>query len=72
MRGDFTRATGRVLAQRLVADYRSGRVPLPGALVCANDETALGLLDVFNAEGVDVPRDVALTGFDGIEGGRIS
>ncbi|GAB2870486.1 LacI family DNA-binding transcriptional regulator [Streptomyces mayteni] len=72
LRGDFSRATGRRLARRLVANHRSGRVPLPGALVCANDETALGFLDVFDAEGIDVPGDVVLTGFDGIEGGRTS
>ncbi|UED87579.1 LacI family DNA-binding transcriptional regulator [Streptomyces profundus] len=72
LRGDFTRAKGRSLARRLVADRRKGGVPLPGALVCANDETALGFLDVFNAEGVDVPGEVVVTGFDGIDGARTS
>ncbi|KAB8165900.1 LacI family DNA-binding transcriptional regulator [Streptomyces sp. 3MP-14] len=72
LRGDFSRATARRLARRLVSDHRAGRTPLPGALVCANDETALGFLDVFAAEGVPVPGTVAVTGFDGIDGGRTS
>ncbi len=72
LRGDFTRATGRTLARRLVAEHRDGHGPLPGALVCANDETALGFLDVFNAEGIEVPGDVVVTGFDGVDGARTS
>ncbi|MDT0346934.1 LacI family DNA-binding transcriptional regulator [Streptomyces litchfieldiae] len=72
LRGDFSRATGRRLARGLLAEHRGGRSPMPGALVCANDETALGFLDVLTAEGFDVPGDVALTGFDGIDGGRTS
>ncbi|MDT0270181.1 LacI family DNA-binding transcriptional regulator [Streptomyces sp. DSM 44915] len=69
-RGDFSRATGRRLARALLAERRRHGTPLPGALVCANDETALGFLDVFTAEGVTVPDEVALTGFDGIHEGR--
>ncbi|MBD8704755.1 substrate-binding domain-containing protein [Frigoribacterium sp. CFBP 13712] len=45
---------------------------LPDAVVCANDQTALGVLDVFDRAGVDVPGRVRVTGFDGIEAGRFS
>lgn len=70
LRGDFCRPTARRLARELIAAHRAGDGPLPGALVCANDETALGFLDVFTAEGYDVPGDIALTGFDGVDAGR--
>lgn len=45
---------------------------LPRALVCASDQHALGLLDLFAARGVDVPAQVAVTGFDGVVAGRLS
>ncbi|MFD8685942.1 LacI family DNA-binding transcriptional regulator [Streptomyces sp. NPDC059651] len=70
LRGDFTRAGARRLAEKVVADHRSGRGHLPEALVCTNDETALGFLDVLSAEGVSVPGEVAVTGFDGSDGAR--
>ena len=61
-RGDFSREGGRRAGEALVAS--SDR--LPQAVVCANDQSALGVLDAFVAHGVDVPGRVAVTGFDGI------
>jgi LacI family transcriptional regulator len=43
----------------------SGR-PLPRAIVCANDLAALGALHRLARRGVDVPGEVAVTGFDDI------
>ncbi len=40
------------------------------ALFCANDRMALGAIDVLREQGVRVPQDVAVAGFDGIEEGR--
>jgi LacI family transcriptional regulator len=40
--------------------------PLPRAIVCANDLAALGALHTLARRGVDVPGDVAVTGFDDI------
>lgn len=45
---------------------------LPDALVCATDQLALTVLDLLAANGVNVPQDVAVTGFDGILAGRLS
>lgn len=59
--GEFSRERARSIALDLIA-----RQALPRALVCANDQMALGVLDVFNAEGIRVPEDVIVTGFDGI------
>jgi len=39
---------------------------LPDAVMCFDDKLALALVDVLRTRGVEVPRDVAVTGFDGI------
>ncbi|MFK0240794.1 LacI family DNA-binding transcriptional regulator [Microbacterium sp. NPDC090281] len=66
LRGDFTRASGRRAAEELVG---SG---VPAALIAANDQMALGALDVFRGAGIRVPHDVLVTGFDGIEAAALS
>lgn len=38
--------------------------PLPDAFVCANDLMALGSIDTLHKHGIEVPRDVLVTGFD--------
>ena len=43
----------------------AGRNP-PRAIVCANDETALGAYAAAAAAGIRIPNDLALTGFDDI------
>ena len=40
---------------------------LPTALVCANDKTALAVCDALVEEGLNVPGDLTVTGFDNIE-----
>ncbi|WP_129662675.1 LacI family DNA-binding transcriptional regulator [Phytoactinopolyspora endophytica] len=45
---------------------------LPEVFVCATDQEALVAIDTLRAAGVDVPVDVAVTGFDGIVAGRLS
>ncbi len=37
----------------------------PDALLCSNDEWALGALGACHASGISVPGDLAVTGFDG-------
>lgn len=63
--GDLTTGGGRAAVERML---RSGRRPT--ALVCANDQMALGAVDALRSAGLSVPRDVAVTGFDGIQLGR--
>jgi LacI family transcriptional regulator len=44
---------------------------LPDAVVCANDQMAIGVLRAFAAGGVRVPEDVAVVGFDDIALGSL-
>jgi LacI family transcriptional regulator len=44
---------------------------LPDCFVCANDEEALVVMETLKANGVPVPGQVAVTGFDGVVAGRL-
>ena len=65
--GDFSRGRGREIATEILAAGRP-----PRALICSNDQMALGIMEVLQARGIRVPEDTIVTGFDGIEDGRIS
>ncbi|TDD72562.1 LacI family transcriptional regulator [Jiangella aurantiaca] len=47
------------------------RGDLPDVLVCDTDQSALAAIDALRAEGLTVPGDVAVTGFDGIVAGEL-
>jgi LacI family transcriptional regulator len=64
LRGDFTQHAGRAAATTVAAG------PLPDAVVCANDQMAIGLIAGLRELDVRVPDDVAVVGFDGIDLGR--
>lgn len=59
--GDFTEAAGYRAGQDLLA-----RGDRPDAVFAANDMTAVGCLLAFREGGLEVPRDIALAGFDDI------
>lgn len=40
---------------------------LPDAFVCANDIMAMAVIEALNQRGINVPEDVLVTGYDGIE-----
>ena len=44
----------------------------PRAVFCANDALALGLLDVARERGLSVPGDLAVIGFDDVEGAALA
>ena len=64
--GAFTEESGRDLMARWLA---TGRKP-PRALFCFNDNLAIGAMDVLREKGYDVPRDVAIVGFDDVAAAR--
>ena len=58
--GDFTESSGYAAARRLLEGER------PTAVFAANDSMAIGALRAFREAGLEVPRDLALAGFDDI------
>jgi LacI family transcriptional regulator len=66
-RGNFTQADGRAAAERLL----DAGDAVPQALVCANDQMAVGALQTLERREIRVPHDVAVVGFDGIPLGRV-
>ncbi|MGM0509103.1 MAG: LacI family DNA-binding transcriptional regulator [Fusobacteriota bacterium] len=44
----------------------------PTAVLCANDQMALGLMEGFQAEGIKIPEDISVMGFDNIVSGEHS
>ena len=45
---------------------------LPDAVVCSNDETAIGALDALREKKIPCPEKIAMIGFDGIEKGELT
>ncbi len=44
-----------------------GEGPYPDAIVCANDYMAIGIVEACRDRGIDVPGDIIVTGYDGVE-----
>ena len=57
--GDYTEESGVRAAQKLLAEDS-----LPTAVIAANDESALGLIETLIRAGVDIPSDVSVIGYD--------
>jgi LacI family transcriptional regulator len=60
--GNYYATGGARVIERLLAEGAT----LPRAIACANDQTALGVMYALAQHGIDVPGDVAVTGFDDI------
>jgi LacI family transcriptional regulator len=60
--GNYMASGGAGLVERLLADGEA----LPDVIMCANDQTAIGVLYALAEHGIRVPEDVAVTGFDDI------
>ena len=59
-RGSYQAAGGAAAIEALIA----ARTRLPRAIVCANDQSAIGVLHALAHHGISVPDEVAVTGFD--------
>ncbi len=60
--GDFWAVPCREATRKLLE-----RETLPDAIICANDIMAINVCDVLHSAGKNVPRDVLVSGFDGID-----
>lgn len=60
--GRWEYAHGRMAAEKLLSDWEH----LPQALMCANDDMAIGACETFQKAGVRIPEDIIVTGFDNI------
>ena len=65
-RTNFSVESGTTAAEALL---RAG--PLPDAIVAGSDQIAVGVISRLREEGVEVPRDLLVTGFDGGELSRV-
>ena len=68
IRGTWRTSDGVSVARR----WLQGGEPLPDAFVCANDEMALGLLETLQENGIRIPRDVLVCGFDNLTSAELS
>ena len=67
-RGAFINAHGRAAAEKMLEAPEK----LPEAVVCATDAIAIGARSVFAGRGIEIPRQLALTGFDDTFGAKNS
>jgi LacI family transcriptional regulator len=70
--GRFSVRSGEIAAERMLADFGgaggaggTGGDP-PDAIVCANDQMAIGVLRTLAARSIRVPEDISVVGFDDI------
>ena len=59
--GDFEEASGRAAMQQLL----SLGISFTG-VVCANDEMAAGAIDIARKQGIGVPDDISVIGYDNV------
>lgn len=59
--GDFWYSGGEALADSII----SGETPMPEAVICASDHMAIGLANRLSENGIKIPEQVIVTGYDG-------
>lgn len=64
--GDFREKSGYQAAKLLMLTEH-----LPDALICANDDMAMGALKAFRENNVKIPEDISVTGFDDTDTAQI-
>lgn len=59
LQGDFTEASGKVFAEKIHRECKQ-----PVGIFSLNDEMAFGMYNYFQQEGVEIGKDVFISGFD--------
>lgn len=65
--GDFNISSGRMAAKQFMADGE-----IPKAVVCANDDMAMGFIEYVEEKGYRIPEDIKVIGFDDAEFSKIN
>lgn len=60
--GDFWRQSGK----DMVEDMLKSNMPLPEAIVCANDYMAITVCEALKEKGIRVPEDICVSGYDNV------
>lgn len=63
--GDYREKSGYQAARLILLTEK-----LPDAVICANDDMAFGVMRAFKENGLKVPEDISVTGFDDSEMAR--
>jgi LacI family transcriptional regulator, galactose operon repressor len=66
--GRFAVISGQLAVREILAGPRR---ELPDAIVCGNDQTAIGAIRELQTAGIAIPGDVAVVGFDGMHIGAL-
>jgi LacI family repressor for deo operon, udp, cdd, tsx, nupC, and nupG len=62
LKGDFSFTSGQNAAKELIAMQ-----PRPTAIFCMSDKMAIGVIQGLKVQGLNVPSDISVVGFDDIE-----
>ncbi|MBR6403047.1 MAG: GGDEF domain-containing protein [Eubacterium sp.] len=63
---------GEAVASQILDLYKDKNRPLPEAIICVNDYTALGIIKALQNRGFNIPDDVLITGYDDVLQARYS
>ncbi|MDO5111061.1 MAG: GGDEF domain-containing protein [Clostridia bacterium] len=58
--GEWSKLNG----EAAVGAFMASDLPMPTAIICSSDKNALGAYNRLTREGIRVPEDIAITGFD--------
>ena len=64
--GRFSVRSGEAAAEQMLAEFGGPGGDLPDAIICSNDQMAIGVLRTLTKHSIRVPHDIALIGFDDI------
>ncbi|WP_448375037.1 LacI family DNA-binding transcriptional regulator [Fervidobacterium sp.] len=65
LEGNFTEDSGYIVMKEYLEKKK--RRAMPTALLCANDEMAIGAMQAIKEKGLSIPTDISIAGFDDIE-----
>lgn len=65
--GTLWRDCGEEVLSAILDNCRKNGKKYPDAIVCANDYSAIGVVNACRAHGIAVPGDILVTGYDGID-----